>query len=125
MENIDSWSSHMQNGHPTSNMSRPSPRRASPTTVIGNSLPNAARETSSATATVATAAAAQCVLHHRKQRHASAHPQLFLDSVASYNKMWGPTVGSWSGHICNLMTCRLFLVPHCYLVVLIPNGEVS
>jgi hypothetical protein len=87
MENIDSWSSHMQNGRPTSNMSRPSPRRASPTTVIGNSLPNAARETSSATAAVA-----QYVLHHRKQRHASAYPQLFLDSVASLQQ----NVGAYS-----------------------------
>jgi hypothetical protein len=92
MKNIDSWSSHMQNGHPTSNMSRSSPRRASPTTIIENSLPNAARETSSATATVATAAAAQYVLHHRKQRHASAHPQLFLDSVASLQQ----NVGAYS-----------------------------
>jgi hypothetical protein len=81
-----------KNGHPTSNMSRSSPRRASPTTIIENSLPNAARETSSATATVATAAAAQYVLHHRKQRHASAHPQLFLDSVASLQQ----NVGAYS-----------------------------
>jgi hypothetical protein len=51
--------------------------------------PNAARETSSAIATVATAAAAQCVLHHKKQGHASAHPQLFLDLVASLQQNVG------------------------------------
>ncbi len=52
-------------------------------------------------------------------------PKTILGFCCFLTTKCGLTVGSGSGHICNLMTCRLFQVPHCYLIVLIPNREVS
>ncbi|CAK9872615.1 unnamed protein product [Sphagnum jensenii] len=50
--------------------------------------PNAARETSSAIATVATAAAAQCVLHHKKKDMPQPTHNYSWILLLPYNKMW-------------------------------------
>jgi hypothetical protein len=114
---IDSWSSQMQNGRPTSNHHQGGP-------VLQQSLE--IRSQCSKRNKLSNSYSSSMCPTPQETRTCLSPPTTILGFCCFLTTKCGLTVGSGSGHICNLMTCRLFQVPHCcYLVVLIPNGEVS
>jgi hypothetical protein len=121
MENIDSWSSQMQNGRPTSNHHQGGPALQQELEILSqcskrNKLSNSYSSYSCSSSMCPTP---------QETRTCLSPPTTILGFCCFLTTKCGLTIGSGSGHICNLMTCRLFQVPHCYLVVLITNGEVS